>query len=98
MDKSCVAGCGSRRKRIAVHNNPFLEAALQYAARGWPVFSLSTSKVPFKGTPGFLDATTDRAAIEAMWRERPAANVGLATGSLVVLDCDGNEGKARFAA
>jgi len=75
-----------------------VEYALQAAARGWRVFPLSRSKVPFKGTHGHLDATTDPAAIEAMWREHPSANVGLATGFLVVLDADGPAGAEAFRA
>ena len=76
--------------------NPCLEAALHYAARGWPVFAVSRGKIPFKGTHGHRDATTDPAAIEAMWARHPGANVALATGSIVVFDCDGSEGVEAF--
>jgi KaiC/GvpD/RAD55 family RecA-like ATPase len=70
-----------------------LEFALQYAARNWPVFAVSRSKKPFKETHGFKDATTDPAAVEAMWRLHPNASIALATGhGLVVLDVDGPEG------
>lgn len=78
--------------------NPLLDAALQYAARGWPVFRLNGYKKPFKGSHGFKDATTDRVVIEAWWAEKPWANIGLATGELVVFDPDGAAGAAEFAA
>lgn len=85
-----------------------VDSALQYAGRGWRVFSLN-GKVPFKGTRGFKDATTDAAAIEAWWRRWPHANIGIATGNhnnnghsggpgLVVLDVDGTEGLAELKA
>lgn len=76
-----------------------VEWGLQYAARGWRVFTLSRSKKPYKGSHGFLDATTDPAAIERMWTQHPGANIGLATGAgLVVLDVDGSEGLAELKA
>ena len=83
--------------------NDLLEAALQYAARGWHAFPLRPrSKMPAiakkDGGRGFLDATTDPATIEAWWGRWPAANIGLATGAsgLVVLDPDGPEGLAQL--
>jgi hypothetical protein len=76
-------------------SNPFLEAALSYAKRGWAVFPL----VPRGKTPltsnGFKSATTDEAQIKAWWLEHPTANVGIATGAisgLVVLDFDKKHG------
>lgn len=79
-------------------DNLMLEAALQYAARGWPVFAIGRSKIPFKGTHGFKDATLDPTALEAMWRLHPGANVAMATGRIIVFDCDGDKGKQDFAA
>lgn len=73
-----------------------VEHALQYAARGWPVFPITRSKVPYKGTHGLLDATTDAAQIEAWWRRWPDANVALATGDFTVIDADGPTGVQRF--
>jgi putative DNA primase/helicase len=72
--------------------NPYLEAALSYAARGWAIFPLVPgSKKPFGkahecGAPshqhGFKDATTDPAIITAWWTEHPDANIGVATGKV----------------
>ena len=75
-----------------------LEEALQLAGRGWPVFRLSAHKVPFKGSHGHLDATTDIATITRWWSEKPTANIGLATGRIVVIDPDGPTAATRLAA
>lgn len=56
------------------------QAALGYAARGWPVFPCAPGrKTPLTGH-GFRDATTDPARIRAWWTARPDANVAIATG------------------
>lgn len=90
-----------------------LEAALDYAARGWPVLPLhepagagcscgdaeckSPAKHP-RTRRGLHDATTDREIIEAWWRRWPSANVGLRTGiGFDVLDIDGDEGRGSLA-
>jgi len=72
-------------------DNAILNAALEYAARGWFVFPLKTGeKTPL--TPhGFKDATTDPEQVRAWWTQCPEANVGIRTGresGLVVLDID----------
>ena len=73
------------------HPNGFLDAALEYAGRGWAVFPLKPGgKTPL--TPhGFKDATTDVERIRAWWEQHPIANIGLCTGKasgVVVLDVD----------
>jgi len=70
----------------------FLEAALYYASIGWKVFPLMPGqKIPFPGTHGCKDATTDEAAIRGWWRKFPDANIGFACGSdtgIFVVDID----------
>lgn len=67
-----------------------LEAALQYARWGIPVFRLAKgTKVPFAGTNGKDDATTDLAVVEEWWTETPQANIGGLCGvEFSVLDVD----------
>jgi len=72
------------------------DSALFYASLGWKVFRLSRSKKPLKGSHGFKDATSDPAIIEAWFHETPWANLGLATGEIVVIDVDGPGGAAEL--
>lgn len=71
-------------------NNLHLTAALDIAARGWPVFPL----VPGGKAPAVKQwerrATTDTDRIHRCWTHGPAYNVGVATGpaGLVVVDLD----------
>src|SRR5436190_17809511 len=66
-----------------------LEAALQYAGRGWSVLPCR-DKVPLvRG--GVHAATRDRAAIERWWHRWPLADVAIACGApsfIVVIDID----------
>ena len=57
-----------------------LDAALGYAARGWPVFPCWPGRKNPHTEHGVLDATTDPAQIEAWWTRWPDANVAIATG------------------
>ena len=68
------------------------EAAAALAYRGWPVFPCRRrGKRPL--TPhGFQDATTDPEQIKAWWKRWPKANIGYATGNLVVVEVDGELG------
>jgi hypothetical protein len=89
-------------------------AALRYAALGWPVLPLHTpdhgrrcscgrpncpkpGKHP-RSRRGLCDASADAAEIRAWWATWPHANVGVATGRLVILDVDGAHGRATLAA
>ena len=72
-----------------------LEAALNYAQRGWPVFPV----VPRRKLPLLKDwpdvASTDAECIGRWWKATPKANVGVVTGSrsgVVVVDVDPGRG------
>jgi hypothetical protein len=76
-----------------------IRAALDYAARGWPVLPLRPgTKLPLT-EHGLHDATTDEAQVREWWRRCPRANVGLRTGlAFDVLDVDGDEGLKELSA
>jgi hypothetical protein len=70
-------------------NNHLLNAALQYAESGYPVFPCAPgTKFPLT-EHGFHDATVDSEQIERWWTQHPDANIGIATQGLVVIDIDG---------
>lgn len=74
--------------------------AIEYGLHGWPVFPLS-GKVPFKGTHGVLDATTDPAIIAEWWGSRyRGANIGgQIPAAMFMLDIDPyHGGDERLAA
>ena len=78
--------------------NVLLDAALQWAADGIPVFPVR-GKEPLTAH-GFKDATVDEGQIRAWWTETPDAGIGGATGEVCgcwVLDVDGEAGKATLA-
>jgi len=85
-------GDRSKATKQPAEPNPFLEAALEYARRGWAVFPLGArSKSPLKGSNGLNDAATNPNTIRRWWAEWPDANVGIRTGEvsdLVVVDID----------
>jgi len=68
-----------------------LDAALEYARHGIPVFPLvPKGKAPLTAH-GFKDATDDEAKIRAWWTATPDANIGMPTGLVTrrsVLDED----------
>lgn len=70
-------------------------AALWYAEQQLAVFPLQPgTKIPYKGSRGCKDATTDPDQVRAWWAADPDANIGLATGTLVdVVDIDGHTGQ-----
>ncbi|MFC2023908.1 bifunctional DNA primase/polymerase, partial [Chloroflexota bacterium] len=65
-----------------------LDAALAYGSRGWRVHPLrpGDKKPLLKGWP--QKATTDAGTIRGWWTQCPDANVGVATGDLIVIDID----------
>lgn len=80
-----------------------LEAALDFARRGWPVFPCSPRNKrpllsrdvdadgkPIKGSGGVSKATDDEEQIRAWWRKWPKAMIGVAVGraGMVVIDVD----------
>ena len=67
-----------------------LEAALDYAARGLPVFPCRPDKKPYTAN-GYKNATTDPIMIKEMWGAYPDAMIGMPTGKitdLYIVDID----------
>jgi hypothetical protein len=76
-----------------------LPSALWYASVGLHVFPLRpNSKIPFAGSKGRDDGTTDQDQIRAWWAKEPASNIGIATGHIVdIIDIDGIPGVLTWA-
>jgi hypothetical protein len=96
----------------AVADHRRARAALRYAALGWRVLPLHTpdpagdcscqrencakpGKHP-RSRHGVRDATTCAETIDLWWSTWPDANVGLATGDLLVIDIDGAAGRVSL--
>ena len=75
-----------------VNQNLMMQAALEYAAKGFPVFPLIVGgKRPLgsHAPNGCKDATTDEDQICEWWEAEPDANIGIATDKMCVVDIDG---------
>jgi hypothetical protein len=75
----------------------FLESALDYAQRGFPVFPYAAgTRTPLisreNGGHGYKDGTTDSAVINDWWKQHPTANIGINLQPLhiLMLDIDRN--------
>lgn len=70
------------------------EAAHWYASMNLKVFPLRPgTKLPYTGSHGCKDATTNPDQITAWWGVAPTSNIGIATGHQVdVIDIDGPQG------
>jgi len=81
--RNSTTWCGSCK-------DEFLNTALSYASRGWPVFPCRPRGKEPLTDHGFKDATTDVETIRAWWQKWPNANVAIPTGqaTFVVLDVD----------
>lgn len=79
-----------------------LQAALAWAARGFPVFPLApNSKLPALGDAWYDYATTDADTIRRMWtdpvmRTERDYNIGVDCSDMIVVDIDVKEGKDGF--
>lgn len=76
--------------RLALSDD-LLSAALDYAARGFPVFPCDPGTKRPLTEAGFKDASTDAGLIRAWWAAHPDAMIGMPTGDVIgawVLDVD----------
>jgi putative DNA primase/helicase len=75
-----------------MNTNELLEAALFYAQRlNWSIFPLKPKEKQPATPHGVTDASKDPDVVRAWWQRTPTANIGLATGEIVVLDFDAHK-------
>src|SRR5262245_2554003 len=72
--------------RRQTEDNPLLEAALGYAARGLPVFPCKRADKSPLTRHGFNDASTDPEQIREWWTQWPNAMIGMPTGAVSGID------------
>ncbi|KKN52651.1 hypothetical protein LCGC14_0610450 [marine sediment metagenome] len=77
--------------------NKLLEAALDYASRGWYVLPCKADKTPFT-RHGVNDASIDTKTIEKWWQDHSKANVAIDVGrsGMMVLDLDPGSDKQEL--
>ncbi len=81
---------------------PRLRQALEYAARGWPVFPCNVGQKTPATSHGHRDATTDPEQISAWFTRNPLWNLAIATGApgpdVLDVDVHGPAGNGYAAA
>lgn len=83
---------------IEVNDATLIEAAREYASRGWPVLPLKPRLKTPATKHGLLDASSEIVVVDKWWSKWPDANIGLRTGvAFDVLDVDGPAGRASLA-
>ena len=77
--------------------NKLLDAALDYASRGWYVLPCKADKTPYT-RHGVNDASIDTKTIEQWWKQWPKANVAIDVGrsGMMVLDLDPGSDKQEL--
>jgi hypothetical protein len=71
---------------MKAHVSKNLDAALEYARQGKPVFPCNPKDKRPLTKNGFKDATADPEKIKAWWSKRPDAMIGMPTGALSEVD------------
>jgi hypothetical protein len=72
-----------------------LDAALDLASKGYPVFPLRPGTKEPATTNGFHAATTDLDQIRQWWSQNPDYNIGIAATELLVVDLDAYKPEAQ---
>jgi len=74
--------------------NTFLESAIKYVNKGWPVFPLRVQSKQPMIAGGFHKATTDIMKVREWWTKWPKANIGIPCGdqTFCVIDVDTHKG------
>ena len=100
-------GAAKLNTHSSANNTAMMDAAQEYARRGWYVFpvyetdgeSCACNKADCthqgkhpRSHNGLKDATTDPQAIAAWWARWPSANIGIATGASGLLVLDVDDG------
>lgn len=87
-----------QRDKARTAPGALFQAAITYASHGINIFPLSPgTKIPFKGTSGVHEATSDLQQIRSWWKTTPQANIAIAPDHrFSVMDLDGPAGYKSY--